>query len=120
LEEKREIGILKAIGAKNRTVLTLFLTEAVLIGLLGGAIGICLGYGLSDGLASVMSGFVQGQQQSTLFATPERRPLTISPMFTPEWTVIAFVFAIVVCIVFGLYPARKASRLNPVEALRYE
>jgi putative ABC transport system permease protein len=55
-----------------------------------------------------------------LFQIPGRQALAISPVFTPEWTIGAFVFAIVVCIVFGLYPARKASKLNPVEALRYE
>jgi putative ABC transport system permease protein len=46
--------------------------------------------------------------------------MTITPVFSPQWTIIAFVFAVVVCIIFGLYPARKASKLNPVEALRYE
>jgi len=44
----------------------------------------------------------------------------VNPVFSPEWTMIAIVFAIVVCIIFGLYPARKAAKLNPVEALRYE
>jgi len=121
MERTREVGILKAIGAKSQTVLSMFLAEAVLIGVAGGVIGLFMGYGLSYGLAYVLSGFIQPeQQQDTLFGAPGRKPLTISPIFTPEWTVIAFVFAIVVCIIFGLYPARKASKLNPVEALRYE
>jgi len=46
--------------------------------------------------------------------------MAINPVFSHEWILIAFIFAIVVCIIFGLYPARKASKLNPVEALRYE
>lgn len=120
MERTREVGILKAIGAKSQTVLSMFLAEAVWIGIVGGVIGIFTGYGLSYGLAYMLSGFIQPQQQDTLFQTPGRPALTISPIFTPEWTVAAFAFAIVVCIIFGLYPARKASKLNPVEALRYE
>jgi putative ABC transport system permease protein len=46
--------------------------------------------------------------------------MSINPIFSPAWTVIAFVFAVVVCIIFGLYPARKAAKLDPVKALRYE
>jgi putative ABC transport system permease protein len=121
MERTREVGILKAVGAKSRTVLSMFLAEALWIGAVGGLIGVCTGYGLSYALASLISTFVQPQQQQdTLFATPGRQPLAIHPVFTPEWTIAAFIFAIVVCVVFGLYPARKASRLNPVEALRYE
>jgi putative ABC transport system permease protein len=121
MERTREVGILKAIGAKSRTVLSMFLAEAVWIGAVGGLIGLFTGYGLSYALASLISRFVQPQQQQdTLFATPGRQPLAIHPIFTPEWTIAAFIFAVVVCVVFGLYPARKASKLNPVEALRYE
>ena len=60
------------------------------------------------------------QPQDTLFSTPWREPLSISPIFTPKWKVAAFVFAIVVCLVFGLYPARKAAKLDPVKSLGYE
>jgi len=119
MERTREIGILKAIGAKSRTVLSIFLAEAVLIGLMGGFIGMFTGYGLSFGLAQVLSSFIQ-PQQGTVLQNPERQQMTISPIFSPQWTAIAFIFAVVICIIFGLYPARKASRLNPVEALRYE
>lgn len=120
MERTREVGILKAIGAKSRTVLSMFLAEAVVIGVVGGIIGIITGYGVSYGLAMMLSGFMQSQHQDTLFPTPETNPLIITPMFTPEWTIAALAFAIVICVIFGLYPARKASRLNPVEALRYE
>jgi len=120
-ERTREIGILKAIGAKSRTVLTMFLSEALLIGIVGGLIGIFTGYGLSFVLAYVLSSFMQPQQQNLVFQTPEsRQTMLISPVFSPDWTIAAFVFAVIVCIIFGLYPARKASKLNPVEALRYE
>jgi len=121
MERTREIGILKAIGAKSRTVLTLFLSEAVLIGVIGGLIGVLTGYGLSFGLAYALSGFMQPQhQQDTIFQTPETQRIAIRPAFSPGWTMIAFVFAVAVCIIFGLYPARKAAKLDPVEALRYE
>lgn len=120
MERTREVGILKAIDAKNKTILTIFLTEAAVIGIVGGLIGILMGYGTSYGLASLLSSFIRPQQQDTLFSTPERQTLSISPIFTPQWTIAAFIFAVTISLVFGLYPARKASRLNPVEALQYE
>jgi len=121
MERTREIGILKAIGAKSRTVLATFLSEAVLTGIVGGLIGIFTGYGLSFALTYVLSSFMQPQQQNLVFQTPEnRQTIAISPVFSSEWTIVAFIFAIIVCIIFGLYPARKAAKLNPVEALRYE
>jgi putative ABC transport system permease protein len=120
MERTREIGILKAIGARSRTVLAIFLTEAILIGIMGGLIGIFTGYGLSYVLAYTLSGFMQPQQQDTAFQTPETQGMTINPAFSPEWTIIAFIFAIIVCVIFGLYPARKAAKLDPVKALRYE
>ena len=120
MERTREIGILKAIGAKSRTVLGMFLAEAVLVGIIGGFIGAFTGYGLSYGLAQILSNFMQPQRQETVLQAPETQRMQISPVFSPEWTIVAFVFAIIVCIIFGLYPARKAAKLNPVEALRYE
>ncbi|MEM3623254.1 MAG: FtsX-like permease family protein [Candidatus Bathyarchaeia archaeon] len=120
MERTREIGILKAIGAKSRTILGMFLAEAVLVGIIGGFIGAFTGYGLSYGLAQILSNFMQPQRQETVFQAPETQRMQINPAFSPEWTIIAFVFAIIVCIIFGLYPARKAAKLNPVEALRYE
>jgi len=120
MERTHEIGILKAIGAKSRTVLGMFLAEAVLVGIIGGFIGAFTGYGLSYGLARILSNFMQPQRQETVLQAPETQRMQISPVFSPEWTIVAFVFAIIVCIIFGLYPARKAAKLNPVEALRYE
>jgi putative ABC transport system permease protein len=119
MERTREIGILKAIGAKSRTVLTMFLAEAMLIGVIGGVTGIFTGYGLSYALAYILSSFIQPQQNST-FQNPETQRMTITPVFSFAWTVAAFAFAVIICVIFGLYPARKASKLNPVEALRYE
>jgi len=121
MERTREIGIMKAIGAKNVTVLAMFLTEAALIGTLGGSIGVPTGYGLSYLLSFVVSRFMGGQhQQGTVLQTPETQQTTISPIFSLWWAVGAMLFGIIVSVLFGLYPARKASKLDPVEALRYE
>jgi putative ABC transport system permease protein len=121
MERTREIGIMKAIGTKSRTVLAMFLTEAMLIGVMGGLIGISTGYGLSYFLAYTLSNFMQPRHgQDTVFQTQETQRIAINPVFSFEWTIIAFIFAIAICIIFGLYPARKAAKLNPVEALRYE
>ena len=120
IERTREIGILKAIGAKSRTVLSMFLTETMLIGIIGGVIGVATGYGLSYALAFGISGAVQSTQQASGFQTPSSQTISITPRFSLEWTIIALVFAIGVCLIFGLYPARKAAKLDPVQALRYE
>jgi putative ABC transport system permease protein len=120
MERTREIGILKAIGAKSRTILSMFLTETMLIGIIGGVIGIITGYGLSYALAFGISGAVQSTQQASSFQTLGGQSLSITPVFSPEWTIVALVFALGVCLIFGLYPARKAAKLDPVQALRYE
>jgi putative ABC transport system permease protein len=120
MERTREIGIMKAIGAKDRTVLLMFLSEAILIGVIGGLIGVLAGFGLSHVLAYMISSFMRPQGQNTAIRAPETGRLEIAPLFTPEWAIFAVLFGIVVCIIFGLYPARKAAKLNPVEALRYE
>jgi len=122
MERTREIGILKAIGAKSRTILSMFLTETMLIGIMGGIIGIVTGYGLSYVLAFAVSGLVQSSQQSSGFSAAgnQSQNLKITPIFSPEWTIIALMFAIAVCVIFGLYPARKAAKLDPVQALSYE
>lgn len=119
MERTREIGILKAIGAKNRTVLSMFLAEALLIGVIGGLIGEFTGYLLSYGLATVLANFIQPSGVS-IAERPEVHRIEMAPSFSPLWMLIAFIFAIAICIIFGLYPARKAAKLNPVEALRYE
>jgi len=122
MERTREIGIMKAIGAKSTTILTIFLTETALIGLLGGLIGVPTGYGLSYLLSYIVSRFVMGQQQQgTVFQTPEtQQHAAITPIFSPTWAVSAIIFGVLICVLFGLYPARKAAKLDPVKALQYE
>jgi putative ABC transport system permease protein len=98
-ERTREIGLRMAVGARRRHILLQFLIEAITLSLIGGLIGIALGLG--------------GSRAISYFA--EWRTLV-----APESIVIAFAFAAGIGIFFGFYPARKASRLDPIEALRYE
>jgi putative ABC transport system permease protein len=98
-ERTREIGIRKAIGAKRLSILAQFLIESVIVSGLGGVFGI----GLGAGLAAVVS------RVSTFKAAVELPSVLMS-----------LGFALFVGIFFGLYPARRAAALNPIEALRYE
>jgi putative ABC transport system permease protein len=109
IERTREIGILKALGMKSRTVLYIFLTESVIIGLIGAVIGIVSGLVLANVVALFLGrgGIIGGA-------------LTITPILTPEVLIGAFVFGVGISVIFALYPAWRASKLKPVEALRYE
>jgi putative ABC transport system permease protein len=99
VERTREIGIRMAVGAKRWHILLQFLSEAIILGLTGGIIGVAAG--------------IAGAYLMTKFAG---WPIFISL----EAAAIAFGFSVAVGIVFGIYPANKASRLNPIDALRYE
>jgi putative ABC transport system permease protein len=109
IERTREIGILKALGMKSRTVLYIFLTESVIIGLIGAVIGVISGWVLASVVALFLGrgGIIGGA-------------LTITPILTPEVLIGAFVFGVGISVIFALYPAWRASKLKPVEALRYE
>ena len=98
-ERTREIGIRMAIGARGRDILLQFLIEAVTLSIIGGALGICGGIGVSKVIAAKMD-------WPTLTSTTS--------------IVVAFLFSAGVGIFFGFYPARKASKLDPIDALRYE
>jgi putative ABC transport system permease protein len=101
-ERIREIGIRMAVGARQKDILLQFLTEAVVLSVMGGLIGVFFGVGLSK-LLKYVSVFSQFKTAVSVNAI-----------------VLAFVFSASVGIFFGYYPARKASRLDPIEALRYE
>jgi putative ABC transport system permease protein len=109
IERTREIGILKALGMKSRTVLYIFLTESVIIGLIGAVIGIISGWVLANVVALFLGrgGIIGGA-------------LAITPILTLEVLIGAFVFGVGISVIFALYPAWRASKLKPVEALRYE
>jgi len=109
IERTREIGILKALGMKSRTVLTIFLGESVIIGLMGAVVGIILGWILAVVVAQVLASGVFGGGG-----------FTISPILTPTVLAGALAFGVGISVIFALYPAWRASKLKPVEALRYE
>jgi len=117
MERTREIGILKALGMKGRTVLLVFLCESVIIGLIGAAIGIASGWGLANVVAVVFrgGGGIGFGNQAGGFGG-----MTITPVLAPTVVLGALVFGIGVSVIFALYPAWRASKLKPVEALRYE
>ncbi|MGW6433198.1 ABC transporter permease [Peribacillus butanolivorans] len=98
-ERTKEIGIRKAIGANRKSILLQFLIEAVVLSCLGGLLGVGIGLGIAK-LISVVSS------------------LTIS--YSWSVTMMAFLFSIFIGVVFGVFPANKASRLNPIQALRHE
>ena len=107
-ERTREIGIRKAIGAKRRDILKQFLIEAMTISLMGGVLGIILGVAGAQIIPKlpIWKAMSSGGEWESVISY--------------ESIVVSFVFSCGVGIFFGLYPALKASRLNPVEALRYE
>ena len=98
-ERTKEIGIRKSLGAKPKNILAQFLLEAVILCNVGGVVGVVVGFGLGNVVTAFTSFDVS------------------VPM---EWAVIGLVFCSAVGIIFGLLPAIRASRLHPVDALRYE
>ncbi len=120
MERTREIGILKSLGAKNRAVLGIFMSEALLIGLLGGVLGIITGYLISNIISRTMGGGFGVIGSRGFSGNTGSFFGSITPIITPELLVLAMFFGVFVSVLFGLYPAWRASKLDPVEALRKE
>ena len=110
LEKTKEIGIMKAIGAKNRDILMIFLLNSGLLGLVGGIGGVILGV-LGSSLISSLS--------DTSSASIGRLSLS-STYFSPQLIIGAFLLSMIIGMIAGVIPAYRASRLKPVDALRYE
>ena len=120
MERTREIGILKALGMKNRTVLLIFLGESIIIGLLGAVIGVASGWGLANVVAIALGGGGGFGLRNQASQAGGFGAMAINPVLTPTVTLLALAFGIGVSVIFALYPAWRASKLKPVEALRYE
>ncbi|MEM8960686.1 MAG: ABC transporter permease [Acidobacteriota bacterium] len=101
-ERTREIGVRKSVGARKQDILLQFLIEALTLSLIGGVIGLGVGWGIGALVASLLPG-------------------DWPPAYVPMWAVaLSFGFCSAVGMIFGIYPASKAARLDPIEALRYE
>ncbi len=123
LERTREIGVLKSVGFKDHHVMLLFLFEAGIIGCLGGVFGIIMGVGVSYMLPSLItSGFSQGGTSEGAVSTPVHSPsvLMYSPLIRPDVVIAAFLIALLVSLIAGLYPAWRAAKMDPIKALRHE
>jgi putative ABC transport system permease protein len=105
-ERTREIGIRMALGARPRDILRQFLVEAVVLSTIGGMIGIAGGVGASAGITALINVLLPNSRWPFMVSVPA--------------AVVALLFAAAVGIFFGYYPARRASRLDPIEALRYD
>ena len=107
-ERTREIGIRKALGAKRSDILMQFLIEATVVSLLGGGVGVVIGIGGSRLLSGVQ------------LPTPGSAGQALQTVVPPDAIILAFVVSAAIGLFFGIYPALRAARLNPIEALRYE
>ncbi len=115
LERTKEIGLMKAIGATNRDVLSIFLGEAAGIGLLGGIGGVLLGWGAGQVINVLALSYLAGQ------SAQQGGPPPTTAVYTPLWLpVFALVFATFIGLISGLYPALRAATMVPVTALKYE
>jgi putative ABC transport system permease protein len=110
LERRREIGIFKALGAADSDVKQLFFVEAGVMGLFGGLLGVTFGWFIGTGITWGTNLYLK------------RQNLPVAHVFSVPWWLVlgAIAFAVMVSLAAGLFPATRAARLNPVEALRYE
>jgi putative ABC transport system permease protein len=112
MERTHEIGLMKAVGARDRHILLMFLAEGVILGVVGGALGLLFGWLVSFPGDSIARSIVQHELQTTL---------DHSVFVYPLWLLVGVpLFALFVTTLSAVYPARRASRINPIQALRSE
>jgi putative ABC transport system permease protein len=109
MERTREIGMMKAIGATNLDIMSIFIFEGMLLSSVGGIIGIILGVFGSQGLTLILNSFMQMGGS-----------MNLTPIITITSVVLAVTVSLMVGVLSSLYPAWKAARMSPIEAVRYE
>lgn len=133
LERTHVIGILKSIGFRNKDILSLFLSEAIIVGVLGGLAGIAAGFSMSFVIPTILSellssgGAIDSSSPSSRGGTVipfggnyGMESLTYMPVISQEIILISFSVAVLVSVVASIYPAYRASKMDPIKALRYE
>jgi putative ABC transport system permease protein len=111
-ERTREIGTMMAIGAKRKHILQLFLYQSIIIGLIGAILGCILGASGSAFVVQVLNNYIRQLGGSALTGS-------VPLIFPAEWFFIAVIFGVLAGVAAGVLPARKASKMDPVVALRY-
>ena len=112
-ERTREIGVRKAIGAKNQTIRMQFIIESVILCLTGGLIGVMLGIG-----GGMLIGYAAKNLLMTNFMYADMIEVSVEPSL--KAILVSLGFSMLIGVFFGSYPASKAAKLNPIDALRYE
>jgi putative ABC transport system permease protein len=138
IERTREIGVMKALGFRSREVLAIFLSEALFLGIIGGVLGLMLGGGVSYALPQVLSGAQTqtletigqssgfsmsaqtGAEGGAFYNMSQMTNFSYQPMISLENVLQILLFAILVSLFAGIYPARRASQMDPIEALRHD
>jgi putative ABC transport system permease protein len=112
LERTREIGIMKAVGASEGQIMSIFLIEGLLLGLVGGSLGVLSGWGIALGMDSWVRSILEGELNKTIS----------EPVFLfPAWLALSVpAFCGLVTTAAAFYPARRAARIAPVQALRHD
>jgi putative ABC transport system permease protein len=123
IERVKEIGTLKAMGAQNRTILVLFLIEALLIGIFGASFGLVAGIGMGYGLSATFGSDSSSENsnedtEEVSTATTTSDDSSITPVYLAQDMAIVWVISVSLSMLAGLFPSWKASRYLPVEALR--
>lgn len=117
LERTREIGLMKAVGATNRDVMSVFIAEAGAIGVLGGIGGVLFGIGAAKIIDLIAQAYINAQLAASGAAGGSSTTIAVIPIWLP---IFAVIFSLIIGLASGIYPALRAVQLNPVSALKYE